>query len=239
MSVLEIPNLKVTEMQPNLLGCFPHSDPHTCWWALGLWHWNRRNILDAETSAAESQTGRYEDYGEPEEGQGTLCGHGFGQQGLSCPRWSVQQDPGPVQAQRQKLWMLQWKLNRVQDLLLHKLQASDILPVHVRDLWEQRRSVSRFWEIPTWFWAAASPLGLRRIWTERLAARPEQRWSPGSGRSLHWSTDPPAAEKHWIHKNSAVTPPSWFSIQVIFEMKDSFIKYKPYLQKITDVNPCI
>lgn len=70
----------------------------------------------------------------PEEGHGALCGHGFGQQGLSSPWWSIQQDSCTIQAQRQELWTLQRKLHSVQDLLLHVLQTSNILPTHVRDL---------------------------------------------------------------------------------------------------------
>lgn len=70
----------------------------------------------------------------PEEGHGALGRHSFGEQSLSCSWWSVQQDSGPVQTQRQEFWTLQRKLDRVQDLLLHLLQPSDIVPAHIRDL---------------------------------------------------------------------------------------------------------
>lgn len=79
----------------------------------------------------------------PEEGHGALSSHSFGQQGFSCPWWTVQQDSGPVQTQRQELWTLQRKLDCVQDLFLHLLQTSDIVPVHIRDLFtEDTRSHS-------------------------------------------------------------------------------------------------
>lgn len=74
----------------------------------------------------------------PEEGHGALGRHSFGEQSLSCSWWSVQQDSGPVQTQRQELWTLQRKLDRVQDLLLHLLQPSDIVPAHIRDLFTCR-----------------------------------------------------------------------------------------------------
>lgn len=70
----------------------------------------------------------------PEESHGALSSHSFGQQSLSRPRWSTQQDPSPVQIQRQELRTLQRKLNRVQDLLLHMLETADILPAHIRYL---------------------------------------------------------------------------------------------------------
>lgn len=70
----------------------------------------------------------------PEEGHGALCGHGLGQQGLAGAGWSVQQDSGPVQTQRQQLGALQRKLNRIEDLLLHLVEASNVLPGHTGDL---------------------------------------------------------------------------------------------------------
>lgn len=74
----------------------------------------------------------------PEEGHAALRGHSFSQQRFSRPRWSVQQDSSPVQTQRQELRMLQRKLDRVQDVFLHLLQTSNILPAHIRDLFTWR-----------------------------------------------------------------------------------------------------
>lgn len=76
----------------------------------------------------------------PQEGHGALGGHGFSQQGFPRSWRSVQQDSGPVQTQRQELWMLQRKLDRVQDVLLGLLQASDVLPAHSRNLLGHRNS---------------------------------------------------------------------------------------------------
>lgn len=70
----------------------------------------------------------------PEEGHPALGGHGFGQQGLAGAGGSVEQQAGPGQTQSGQLGALQGQLHSVQDVLLHLLQATHVLPAHCRDL---------------------------------------------------------------------------------------------------------
>lgn len=70
----------------------------------------------------------------PEEGHSTLSGHSFGQQGLASARGSVKQQAGAGQTQSGQLRALQGQQNSVQDVLLHLLQATHVLPAHRRDL---------------------------------------------------------------------------------------------------------
>ena len=70
----------------------------------------------------------------PEEGEAALRGHCLSQEGFARARGPVEQKAGAPQAQAEQLRVLQRKLNRLQNLLLHLLQPAHIVPGHRGDL---------------------------------------------------------------------------------------------------------